>query len=506
MALVGIDVGTSGCKVVAFGEKGKVLSQASREYPFLVPRPGWLEIDPEQIRIAVNQSLGQVLAQTKEPIQSMAVASHGETLLPLDREGRFLHPAIANFDTRAYGYVDFWREKIDPFELFQISGMPLHGMYTVNKVLWLRDNLPQIWKRVWKLVCMEDYLLYYLTGEEPKIDPSLAARTMLLDTKTQKWSNHLFELADLEPDLFSSVVPSGEAVGQLRPSLAREFGISYQPIVATGGHDQPCGVLGCGIKQAGEAMYGMGTSHCVALNLGNQPRLTREMMANAFCCSPHVIADSYITLAYIASGGSVLRWFRDEFGFEEKLKAEAEKKDPYQLLMERMPSTPASVFLLPHFAGSGTPYLDERSLGAIVGLNLGTTKGELIRAILESLTYEMKYNLELIESFGVAINSLRAVGGGSRSERWLSLAANILQKPISTFSTGEAVAKGAAMLAGWAKGEFASWDEAIQRMVAVAKTIEPEEGMADHYQPRYEIYRKIYRQLRELNQEISSLF
>lgn len=505
MALVGIDVGTSGCKVVAFGEEGKVLSQASREYPFSVPRSGWLEIDPEKIRLAVNQSLGEVLRQTKEPVQSIAVASHGETLLPLDREGRFLHPAIANFDTRAYDYVNFWQEKIDPFEIFQITGMPLHGMYTVNKVLWLRDNLPQIWARVWKLVCMEDYVLYYLTGEEPKIDPSLAVRTMLLDTKRQKWSTRMFELADLEPDLFSSVVPSGEAVGQLRPALAQEFGIAYQPIVATGGHDQPCGVLGCGIKQAGEAMYGLGTSHCVALNLGERLRLTREMMDNAFCCSPHVIAGSYITLAYIASGGSILRWFRDQFGFEEKWKAEEEKKDPYQVLMERMPATPASVFLLPHFAGSGTPYLDERSLGAIVGLNLGTTKGEVVRAILESLTYEMKYNLELIESFGVAIDSLRAVGGGSRSENWLSLAANILQKPISTFSTGEAVAKGAAMLAGWARGEFKSWEEAIQRMVSVAKTIEPEKSMIDHYQPRYEIYRKIYRQLRDLNQEINDL-
>jgi len=505
LALVGIDVGTSGCKVVAFTEGGEIIASGYEEYPFLTPRSGWLELDPDKIWEAVLNSLKKVAAQTGDTIDAIAVNSHGETLIPLGRDGQVLYRAIANFDTRSERYVDFWKERLDPFQIFQITGMPLHGMYTVNKILWLRDEKPDIFEKVDKFCCVEDFVLHRLTGEEPVIDYSLAARTMMLDVVHKKWSDEILHLASLDKDKLPRLSPSGEEVGHLRPSLAQELGLSSIVMVATGGHDQPCGVLGCGVRKEGEAMYGMGTSDCVALNLGEKPRLTQEMMENGFCCYPHVVKDSYLTLSYIASGGSVLRWFRDTFGGEEKEIAKKEGKDPYQVLIDTIPSHPSSLFLLPHLAGSGTPYLDGYSRGTLLGLTFEASKGEIVRTILESLTYEMKINLDLWEEFGIPLYNLRAVGGGARSTRWLQIRADILQKPLFPLFTEEAVALGSAMLGGKARGIFSNLDEAIAAMVRFGKEVSPSPDKKEAYQLRYKIYQKIYGAVREINEEISKL-
>lgn len=500
---MGIDVGTSGCKVVAFTEDGEILASGYEEYPFLTPRPGWLELDPEKIWGAVINSLKKAVNKIGDTIDAIGVNSHGETLIPLGSDGRALYQAIANFDTRAEGYVDFWRERLNPLQIFQITGMPLHGMYTVNKILWLKDERPDIFEKVDKFCCVEDFILHRLTGEEPTIDYSLAARTMMLDVVHKKWSDEILRLASLDKNKLPHLLPSGEAVGHLRSSLAQELGLASSVVVATGGHDQPCGVLGCGVRKEGEAMYGMGTSDCVALNLGEKPLLTREMMENGFCCYPHVVENSYLTLSYIASGGSVLRWFRDTFGGEEKEIAKREGKDPYQVLIDTIPSHPASLFLLPHLAGSGTPYLDGYSRGAFLGLTLGANKGEVVRAILESLTYEMKINLDLWEEFGIPLYNLRAVGGGARSTRWLQIRADILQKPLFPLFTEEAVALGSAMLGGKARGVFSNLDEAVEAMVRFGKEISPSSDEKEAYQLRYKIYQKIYGAVKEINEEIS---
>ncbi|MCX6090813.1 MAG: FGGY family carbohydrate kinase [Candidatus Atribacteria bacterium] len=505
MALAGLDVGTSGCKVMVFRNDGTIIAQSYREYPFITPQPGWLEMNPENIWQSVLVSLQEVVQKSSEAIEVMAVTSHGETLIPIDKNGRALWNAIANFDTRAHPYINFWKEKADPLTFFQITGMPLHGMYTVNKILWLKEHCPEVFEKTWKFCCVEDFIIHRLTGEDPVIDYSLASRTMLFDVIRKEWSPLITGYAGVEIDRLSRVSPSGVVAGEIKESVSRETGLPSRLSVATGGHDQPCGVLGCGVKKPGEAMYGIGTSECVALNLGEKPFLTRGMMENSFCCSPHVEQDSYLTLAYIASGAAVLRWFRDEFGFEEKQQSQLSGKNIYDLLLEKMPDKPASIFVLPHFSGSGTPYLDEKSRGAFIGLTLATSKGESVRAILESLTYEMKISLDLYEAFGLPIHSLRAIGGGSRSEPWLQIKADILQKPLTIPLAGETVALGTAMLAGMAKGIFATVDEAIDAMVVFQKTIVPRPDFQKMYEPRYQIYQKIYRNLREINAMISDL-
>jgi len=239
VALLGIDVGTSGCKVVAFRENGEVLGFSGKEYPFITPRPGWLEIDPEKVWEAVCAALGEVGQSLQEPLSALAVTSHGETLIPLGRGGRPLTFAIANFDVRANRYVAFFRERFDPFHLFSVTGMPLHGMYTVNKILWLRDHEPEIFERTWKFSCVEDFIIFRLTGEEPAMDYSLASRTMMFDVRKKTWAREILEAVGISEERLPRVLPSGTPVGSLREDLARDFGLRGKILVATGGHDQP---------------------------------------------------------------------------------------------------------------------------------------------------------------------------------------------------------------------------------------------------------------------------
>lgn len=500
MALLGIDVGTGGCKVVAFREDGVVLASSFREYPFVTPRPGWLEIDPGRILHAVREALREVASKVGTSIDALAVTSHGETLVPLGHDGSPLTLAIANFDTRANAYTTFFREHFDLFTLFTITGMPLHGMYTVNKILWLRDNEPRIFEKVWKFSCVADFVTLYLTGEEPVMDYSLASRTMIFDVRKKTWAGEVLEVAHLDEAKLPKLLPAGSFVGYLREDLAWDLGIKGKIPVATGGHDQPCGVLGCGVQRPGEAMYGIGTSECVALNIGPEPLLSRDMMEHGFCASPHVGENAYLTLAYIASGGSIVRWFRDAIAPDVKERAQ----DPYRALFSHLPKHPVAIFVLPHFAGSGTPYLDEHSRGAIVGLTLAASRFDILRGILESLTYEMRLNLDLLASFGLPVLDLRAIGGGARSLEWLQIKADILGKPLLLPETEEAVALGTAILAGKARGVFANTREGIEAMVRFRGEIRPSPQSAV-YEEYYKVYQKLYNGLREINVLISAL-
>ncbi|MCS7241068.1 MAG: FGGY family carbohydrate kinase [Candidatus Caldatribacterium sp.] len=500
MALLGIDVGTGGCKVVAFRENGEVLALAFREYPFITPRPGWLEIDPRCIVQAVREALQEVVSRTPVSIDALAVTSHGETLVPLGQDGTPLAMAIANFDTRANRYVKLFRERFDPMVLFAMTGMPLHGMYTVNKILWFRDHKPQIFEKTWKFSCVADFITSYLTGEEPVMDYSLASRTMMLDVRKKTWAKEILEAVHLEEERLPKLLPAGSFVGYLRGDLACELGLQGKVPVAIGGHDQPCGVLGCGVRRHGEAMYSIGTSECVALHIGPEPLLGQGMMEHGFCASPHVGENAYLTLAYIASGGSVVRWFRDVLALDIK----ARTSDPYRELFAHLPQHPVSVFVLPHFAGSGTPYLDEHSRGAIVGLTLAASRFDILRGILESLTYEMRLNLDLLASFGLPVFDLRVIGGGARSPEWLRIKADILGKPLFLPEVEEAVALGTAILAGKMRGVFADTREGIEAMVRFRGEVRPSPQHAV-YERYYEVYRKLYNGLREINVLISRL-
>ena len=501
MSLLGIDVGTTGCKVIAFREDGDILAQAYGEYPLIHPQPGRSELDANVVWGNIATCIRQVAAQTHaEPIEAISVASQGEAVTPISANGEILANAVTTFDDRTAGICDELKEEITPLEVMRITGMPMSDIHTLPKLIWMQRHQPDIYRRVWKFLGFEDFV-YFQLGMPPVVDYSLAARTMMFDILDKSWSEKMLGLGNVDASLLPDTAPSGTIIGEVSPKVADELGLPRGVVGVTGGHDQPCGALGAGIIRSGEVMDATGTVECIAPAF-TEPVINQAMSDGNFACYPHVVNGLYVTLGFVSSGGVVLRWYRDTFAQAEIAQAAAEGRDVYDMLLAEMPDTPATAMLLPHFTGSGTPYLDLESKGAIVGLTLSTTRGELVKAILEGISYEIKQNLSMLQAAGVVINEVRAIGGGAKSEKWLQLKADMFGKKVVALDISEGVCLGTAILSGTAIGKYDSVEAAVEQLVTPREVYYPREDVAAHYDEKLAAYAQIYQALRSLNYQL----
>jgi xylulokinase len=424
MSFMGLDVGTTGCKAVVFNEDAEVLSSAYREYPLLHPRPGWSELDPEFVWQRSKEVIAQVNERVKrDPVEAVSISVQGEAVTPIDRDGKSLYNFSVSFDHRTVEQYQWWKQEMGKEQVFQITGMSLHPMHTINKLMWFKRNRPEILERTWKFLCVEDYVIYRLSGQLAT-DPSIAARTMAYDVVKRRWSEQMLRRAEIDPDLLPPVFDSGTPVGTVQRRLAEELGFGEHVCVATGGHDQPCGALGAGVIRPGLAMNATGTSDVLCPVL-EHPLLTSQMLRANYCCYPHVWGKRYCSIGFNLTGGLLLRWYRDTLCSEEKQKAEEQGRDAYEIILEEMSDGPRDLYFLPHFVGSGTPTLDPLSRGAILGLTVDTRKPHLARAVIDSVDYEMRLNIEKMEEAGMAIDQIRAIGGGAKSPLWLQMKADV---------------------------------------------------------------------------------
>ena len=501
MSLLGIDVGTTGCKVIAFREDGEILAQAYGEYPLIHPQPGWSELDSNLVWEKVSNGIREVAAQTKaDPIEAISVASQGEAVTPVWGNCDVLDNAITTFDSRTSGICEEILQDISPLEVMQITGMPPSNIHTLAKLVWIQRNKPEIYKEVWKFFGFEDFINFRL-GVQLAVDYSLAARTMCFDIINKCWSDKMLGLADIDVSLLPETVPSGTIIGEIGTKVSGELNLPKGVVVVAGGHDQPCGALGAGIIRGGELMDATGTVECIAPAF-SEPVINQQMIDGNFACYPHVVEGLYVTLGFVSSGGVVLRWFRDTLSQAEVAQAVEQGRDVYDILLEDIPDSPGTAMLLPHFTGSGTPHLDLGSKGAIVGLTLSTTKGELVKAILEGISYEIKQNLTMLENAGVEINEVRAIGGGAKSEKWLQLKADMFGKKVIALDISEGVCLGTVILSGTAIGKYSGIEEAVDLLVKPQKIYYPREGISSQYDEKLKVYENIYPALRDLNDQL----
>ena len=265
MSLLGVDVGTTGCKAVAFDMDGNALAQFYREYSLTHPEPGWSELDTNNLWHNVSTVLIAINEQIKsDPVKALSISSQGEAVTAIDNHGRHLCNFSVSFDHRTIPQAEWWQETFGAKRLFDITGMPLHATHTINKIMWYRQNRPEIYKKSVKFLCVEDFINFKLTGEFAT-DWSLAGRTMAFDVINKCWSDEILQAAKVDKELLPSVHPSGTAIGEILPEVANELGFEGKVVVATGGHDQPCGSLGAGIIAPGIAMNATGTSDTICL-------------------------------------------------------------------------------------------------------------------------------------------------------------------------------------------------------------------------------------------------
>jgi len=491
MRFIGLDIGTTGCKAVIFDAVGNLLTSVSREYAVDIPRPNWAEQDAERVwRLAQDALREAIAAAGPEDIVALGLSVQGEAVMPVDAQGQALRPAILGMDTRT-GEQNAWlRDKFGAEHLFERTGMPLHTINTLPKLLWLKQHEPDMWACAERFLLYEDFLINKMTGQAV-ISRCLASRTQLYDIPQDRWSPEILEALELESERLATVQPSGVAVGPMFPDLAESLGLPEPPLVVTGGHDQACGALGVGLTRPGLAMVSTGTAEVVEVVL-DSPALNETLYEGNISVYAHIVPGLYLAMTLNHSGGLLLRWFRDTLCQEEMRQARASGDDPYDLILQDASAEPSPLLLLPHFAGSGSPRFDTASKGAILGLTFATSKTDLAKAILEGLTYELRVNLDLLKEGQVDIDELRAIGGGARSPLWLQLKADITAIPVVVPRITEAACWGAALLAGAGAGHFPSAAQAAAEMLRLERRFEPDAARSARYAAHYELYREVY--------------
>jgi xylulokinase len=489
MHILGLDIGTTGCKASVFDDSGELLGKASREYAVDIPHPGWAEQDPEEVWRLSQQAIAQVLSETGE-VEAVGLSVQGEAIMPVNIKGQALRPAILGMDTRTDEQNAMLREKFGAEHLFQRTGMPLHTINTLPKLLWLKRYEPQVWRSADKFLLYEDFIINKMTGT-PAISRCLASRTQLYDLQTRDWSRDILHYLELEESRLAPVRPSGFPVEKMHPELANSLGFSRPPLVSTGGHDQACGALGVGLTRPNLAMVSTGTAEVVEVAMAS-PALNETLYQGNLSVYSHVIDGLYLSMTINHSGGLLLRWFRDTFGQLEIETAAGSGSDAYDLLLENAPEEPTGLLVLPHFAGAGSPSFDTRSKGAILGLTFAHGKAHFARAILEGTTYELRLNLDVLKEGGVPIGELRALGGGARSPLWLQMKADITGITVAVPRVTEAASWGAAILAGTAAACFSSASEVAESCLSIESHYQPDPRCSVRYEQLYQTYRLVH--------------
>jgi len=494
VSYLGLDIGTGGCKAVVFNKEGEELASAFKEHQVLYPHPDWAELDPDEVIDNCYQVIREVNEKISDPVVAMCISSQGEAFAPVGKDGKTLSNAMVSSDSRAKDIAESWSKEFGVDKIYKITGHTSHPLFSLYKILWIKENRPDVWKEAKYFLCFEDFF-YYKLGIEPRISWPLAGRTMMFDVIKHEWSKEILKSVGLTADRLAIPIASGDVVGTLGLDKAKQLGFKNSVMLVAGGHDQTIGALGAGVVEPGMCMYASGSVECFCPIL-EKPSFSPELQKNNLCCYDYSIKGRYTDVAYSLTGGNILRWVRDELGQSEIAEAAKTGNNVYELLCDAMPEDPTNLLVLPYFSATGTPYFDTRAKGAIIGLQLSSTKGDIIKALLEGVALEMKLNLELMEQSGMNITTFIATGGGTRNNTWVQLKSDVLNKKIIVRDVKESGCYGAAMLACSAMEKIPVED--LLRQGKIENLVfSPDPRKAKVYDKKFEAYKQLYPVLKQ---------
>ena len=494
--LIGLDLGTTALKCAAYEEDGTLVANATREYSLLTPAPSIVEVHPStywsEIVSAMHDLLGQSGIDAKR-VAALGISAQGETLIPMRADGDPAYNAIVWLDGRATDESDELAERFDAQEFYEVTGQPaMLPTWPAAKILWLARHEQHTFEQVARFLLIEDYFLWRLTGEYVS-EGSLLTSTCYWDFRTKLWWPEMLDALGIDESRLPAIVEPGTAVGKLLPPVARELGLPSATIACTGALDQACGAIGVGTVGPGRFSENTGAAVALCATL-DAPRLdpSRRMP-----CHYHGVPDTYMFHTF-TSGGVVLRWFRDRFAEAERSVAASMGLDAYDLLAQEAGTIAAGaegLVVIPHLQGAMAPESNANARGAVVGLSLRHGRAHMARAILESIAFVVRRNIEVLEDLDVAVPEIRALGGGARSPLWKQIEADVTQRPVLTTRQPDAATLGAAILAGVGLGRYASAQEAAESMVQIDATFEPRPELAGLYDETYAIYQQTYESL-----------
>ena len=485
MISLGVDIGGTGCKCVAFSSDGQQLALAYREYPLAT---GTVDLPPQILRTAALEVIRACVEQLQDPadVAAVTVSSFGESFVAVDADGRPLTDILLYFANAEDDEFSRLVRQVGEEPFTRIARILPDASYSLAKMLYTRRVAP---RPVAKFLFVAGYLCRVLCGASV-CDVSLACRSLLYDVQGGCWSQELLEASGIREEQLPAVLPTGSVAGTLLPEQAAVLGLSPDVRVVIGSHDQIVNALGAGVQRPGEAVDTSGTCECITPLYASIPQGT-EFQRNNFACVPYLTSGGFVTYAYNISGGSVVRWYRDALG--EYLRPEAEKRgcSLYELFNEQCPAEPTSLLMLPFLQGmGGTPDVDAAATGMIAGLTTQTRLPELYRAVLEGVSFEMRYNREKLCEAGVDFDRLLACGGGARSHIWLQIKADVLGCEIVPVLTEETGAMGSAIL-GVAAVTGEDIFSVARRFWRIGEVIRPIPAHQAVYERRYAMYKTV---------------
>ena len=486
MISLGVDIGGTGAKCVAFDDHGAQLALSYIEYP---NPPGKANLEPQVLSDSVVRVIRDCVQAlpARAAVAAITVSSFGESFVPIDEHGAPLTDIIMYFANSESGEFDELVRRVGEETFMRVARILPDASYSLAKMLY---TLRTAERPVWKFLPIAAYVCYRLSGAV-MTDVSLACRTLLYDVEKREWSRELLEASGVALDQLPDVCPTGTAVGFLRPEIAQALSLPENVRVVIGSHDQIVNALACGVCEHGDGVDVSGTCECIEPLFAGIPGdfgFTREN----FACVPYVDDAGYVTYAYNISGGAVVRWYRDQLARHLSTQAKAEHVSIYDLLNRACPKEPTDVIVLPFLQGmGGTPDVRPNARGMFYGVTMETGLPEFYRAILEGLTFEMAYNLEKLEGFGVAPNRLYACGGGARSKVWLQIKADIWNREILPVKTEETGALGSAILGFAAVTGEKDRLALAKKFVQLGEPMRPDAARVEVYREKFQLYKQL---------------
>ncbi|HLZ61013.1 MAG TPA: xylulokinase [Ktedonosporobacter sp.] len=504
--LLGIDLGTTGVKAALFSvEDGHVLADAFVEYPLFHPHPGWAEQNPADwwqatltaIRTCLTVGAARGVVATDVRGVGLSGQMHGVVLLDADEQ--VVRPCIIWADQRSDAQCRWMTERVGASRLIELVSNPALTGFSAPKLLWVRDNEPELFARARTMLLPKDYIRYLLTGVKA-MEISDAAGTCLLDVKHGIWSQEVLQAIDLDPSLLPPVVPADAVCGTITAEVAALTGLSVGTPVAGGGADNACGAVGNGIVEPGLALVSVGTSGIV-LAYSETPQVDTSGPVPRVHTFNHAAPKAWYLMGVTQGAGLSLRWVRDNIGLPERAMERWTGIDAYETLAKEAESVPAGsdgLLFLPYLQGERTPHLDAYARGGWIGLTASHDRRHLIRSVMEGVAFSLKDCFTIISEQGLQIDQMRATGGGAKSPLWRQIIADVLGVELVVTTASEGPAFGAALLAGVASGVYASVQQACTQTVHVLQRTGPRPAVAQAYAQAYETYKALYPALKPI--------
>lgn len=492
--VIGVDLGTSAVKILLVKQNGEVCNEITKSYPLIIEKSGFSEQNPEEWVEKTISGLTELVEQFDgdiEDIEGLSFSGQMHGLVLLDENNQVLRNAILWNDTRTSKQCKDIYEVVGKQTVLELTKNPALEGFTLPKILWVKEQEPEIFHQACTFLLPKDYLRYRMTGNI-HMEYSDAAGTLLLNVTKREWSIEMLEAFGLSSTFCPPLVESHAFVGTVTAEFAKETGLLEATKVFAGGADNACGAIGSGILSEGKTLCSIGTSG-VVLSYEERNDLDFKGKVHYF---NHSEGNAYYTMGVTLAAGYSLSWFKDTFAKDEAF-------DQFLEGVEIVPAGSNGLLFTPYIVGERTPHADSNIRGSFIGADAAHERQHFVRAVLEGITFSLNESIEIFRSSGKKIDSIVSIGGGAKSDVWLQMQADIFNTKIEKLSSEQGPGMGAAMLAAYGCGWYPSLRECAEVFIKTSKTYLPIEENVKAYRKLFAIYQQVYRQTKELNQQLS---